>query len=458
MFASVIDMSIHHSRKWFTLVELLISLVVFAIMFATLFTLFIRMIRMKTEVEGRSTLIQTTYDLVEKVNNLLQNYTIDYEEYFNRQMVGCNLNSNTTVAGTDGMTIAHAFVRNTQENVDGKFSDLAGNGRWGLWSCDTWTAYGNESANVSQTVTPLPYLVSHFYHNVYSCFIPQETDSPNAIPIQEGLNTDRLSIGFAFDTPETTCAMQLFNAWISNSYRASADYAAWVPFRQAYGQYAASFIDVRADVDDKIWRAWDDDDTNIGKGLIAIQDPTHVQELYLISKDKKKRLFLRRKLLDQVDYNGDGVFSGFESRYAVQMLQLKAFDAGSNHDFNTTTSSGVYDGIIDTRACDTDAWYVCQWPALGTSIYAAYRLPADSNDGWVNITSDEIAITDRNFEITPVKNPDMSWGEQASQLNPYVRFALHTSMYGKKWYEKIGKQVERVTFDLQTAFNVKTHY
>ena len=122
MFASVVNMYTRHNRKGFTLVELLISLVVFAIMFGTLFTLFIRMIRMKTEVEGRSTLIQTTYDLVEKVNSLLQNYTIDYEEYFNRQMVGCNLNQSVPFADTNNYPIAHGFTWNVTGTVAAPFA------------------------------------------------------------------------------------------------------------------------------------------------------------------------------------------------------------------------------------------------------------------------------------------------------------------------------------------------
>lgn len=105
----------HHRipRKSFTLTELLISLVVFSIMFGTLFTLFLRMIRMKTEIEARSTLIQTTYDTVEKFNSLLQSYTIDYEEYFNRQMVGCNtMSAGGASPDTLDYTIGPAFVWN----------------------------------------------------------------------------------------------------------------------------------------------------------------------------------------------------------------------------------------------------------------------------------------------------------------------------------------------------------
>jgi prepilin-type N-terminal cleavage/methylation domain-containing protein len=74
-------------KKGFTIIEMIISLVVFSIMFATLVSLFQRIIRLKTDIDARHLLVQHTYDVVEKINGWMQNYTIDYEEYFNRQMV-----------------------------------------------------------------------------------------------------------------------------------------------------------------------------------------------------------------------------------------------------------------------------------------------------------------------------------------------------------------------------------
>lgn len=274
----------------------------------------------------------------------------------------------------------------------------------------------------------------------------------------EGMTEDRLHIGFDFTTPGNSCALQLFTYQASYPYAFSPDIAAGIPFRQAYGQYKANFVDVRADVDDKPGRAGDDDDTNLGIWPVAIEDNTHVQELYLISKDKKKRLFLRRRLIARQDFDGNGQYSGFEQRYAIQMLQLKGFDAGQNHDFNAAAYSWVYDGVIDTWACDADAGYVCNGAALGAP-YTSYNLPNDIDDGWVNITSDDLSVTNWNFVITPVKDPELSRWEQDEQLNPFITVSLSTSMYGNNRYQKIGKkQIDRVTFDIQTSFNVKTHY
>jgi hypothetical protein len=44
----------------------------------------------KLDIFVRSSLSKQTNTLVEKLNILMKNYTIDYEEYFNRKMVGCS--------------------------------------------------------------------------------------------------------------------------------------------------------------------------------------------------------------------------------------------------------------------------------------------------------------------------------------------------------------------------------
>jgi len=72
------------------------------------------------------------------------------------------------------------------------------------------------------------------------------------------------------------------------------------------------------------------------------------------------RMYLRRKLIETGDWNYDGIVSGsYEKLYSLQMLKLRSFDAGTNHDFSLVTSSGVYDGVIDTRACDYSQGFSC---------------------------------------------------------------------------------------------------
>jgi len=85
---------------------------------------------LKKEIDMQQQLIQQSYEFVERLNVLLQDYVIDYEEYFNRQMVGC-----TTGGGTG---TAFTWLTN------------------GSGYCDRFTAYGNGNALVASYPTYPP--------------------------------------------------------------------------------------------------------------------------------------------------------------------------------------------------------------------------------------------------------------------------------------------------------------
>ncbi|MBP6910145.1 type II secretion system protein [Patescibacteria group bacterium] len=77
-------------KKAFTIAEMVLALVVFGILFSAVMTIYVRMINVKREFDARNYLLSTTYTMLEKMNILLKDYTIDYEEYFNRRMYGCS--------------------------------------------------------------------------------------------------------------------------------------------------------------------------------------------------------------------------------------------------------------------------------------------------------------------------------------------------------------------------------
>ena len=41
------------------------------------------------------------------------------------------------------------------------------------------------------------------------------------------------------------------------------------------------------------------------------------------------------------------------------MLKLRGFDAGEEHEFNAEHDTKVYDGQIDTWACDFGQQFIC---------------------------------------------------------------------------------------------------
>lgn len=107
-------------RKSFTMVELLLVIVAIGILIPTIFSAYTRIQQTKKEIDVRQQLVQQTYDFFERMNVLIQDYTIDYEEYFNRQMVGCSS------AGGNGTN----FTRQTGTSG----------------ACTEFTAYGNQNS------------------------------------------------------------------------------------------------------------------------------------------------------------------------------------------------------------------------------------------------------------------------------------------------------------------------
>ncbi|USN57165.1 MAG: hypothetical protein H6766_01505 [Candidatus Peribacteria bacterium] len=85
--------------------------------------------------------------------------------------------------------------------------------------------------------------------------------------------------------------------------------------------YAATFVDMHNDVDTVSGVIGDEDDEDLGIGAVAVAGP--VSELYLISYDGTKRLFLRRSLVDEMDWNNDGAIVSSEQLYSIQQLQLQ---------------------------------------------------------------------------------------------------------------------------------------
>ena len=237
---------------------------------------------------------------------------------------------------------------------------------------------------------------------------------------------------------------------------------------QSYWEYSKQFWDVKED-SDWTWTVqygaspiWDDDDLDLWDWPVAIWNNTGVQELYLISKNWDRRLFIRRALVDSWDFNHDGTTWDviWEKRYTLQMLRLRGFDAWDKHNFDPSNSSWVYDWVIDTRACDRSYWFLCSWASINTWwAYNNYHLPKDVNDGWVSIFPWKISIDDWNLIIWPSKDPKYAWATWAVQINPYIRLYIRVRLYGWARYTKINPAVlSWYIMDLQTTFNIKSFY
>ena len=379
-------------KKWgFTLLEVIIAITSFFLLLAVILNIYTRMIKLKYNIQARTNVTQDTYFAIEKINLLLKDYTIDYEEYFNRKNVGCD-------------TYTEPFTRNV----------------WADGHCNLSTAYGNYS-NIDQ--------IPSAERKIYFC---SSTNSPEEYTPQRVIKEPLVQDG---------------SGCLNTG-------------QQSFGQYRRQFRDVKNDVD-SVLGAWnDDDDENVMKWPSAIEDITGDQELYLISQDGKSRIFIRRALVESGDFNNDETpWSGdSEKRYTLQILKLRWFDAGNNHDFDVNNSSWVYNGKIDTRTCDYAQWFVCQWSGIG-NLYPWYNIPLDQNDGRVNLFQKNITISDRNIIIFPTKNPQYALAENSAQVNPYFTVNITSKLYGQIRRKRLGMQnIDAFQLSLQTTFNTKNFY
>lgn len=343
------------------------------------------MIKSNREFTWRQTTIQQWYEFFEKLNILMQDYTIDYEEYYNRQMVWC-VNSWWLLTWNDF--------------------------KWNIWAsgyCTEFTAYWNQ--NSTEKMTSEFVQINTWYHDIYYC--SSKVDAPS--------QWDWTPVPYRVLPTQNYC-------WLRWS-------------RQSFGQYATLFIDVWGD----IHNSFDDEDKwEPFNNIDAIKNADNIQELYLISHDWKKRLFFRRKLIDSTwDF----------AQYRIQMLRLRWFDAWNTHNYDWG-SKWSYDGKIDTWACDTSMWFVWSWDNIWWA-YSGYKLPADVDDCWVDLTYWNTTIKTRNISISPVNDPDLYWENQDKQINPYMKVLIVNGIYAPAYS---GSSITDFEIPIETTINMKDFY
>ncbi len=110
-------------KSAFTLIEMIAVIVIIGIIVPLIFVTFTRIQKLKQEIDLQSQLNYQTYTFLEKLGIRMQDYTIDYEEYFNRKMVGCS----------NGGGSGFSFARTGTSIISSGY-------------CDQFTAYGNENS------------------------------------------------------------------------------------------------------------------------------------------------------------------------------------------------------------------------------------------------------------------------------------------------------------------------
>ncbi len=120
------------------MLELVLSMTIIGLLLPSIFALYTFIMKSNKEIVARQNAIQQWYEFFERLNILMEDYTIDYEEYYNRQMVGCVWDSYRWAS----------FTRNVES---------------GTWYCTNFTAYGNSYSSTNDSDEP------ENGYNIYHC-------------------------------------------------------------------------------------------------------------------------------------------------------------------------------------------------------------------------------------------------------------------------------------------------
>jgi hypothetical protein len=166
-------------------------------------------------------------------------------------------------------------------------------------------------------------------------------------------------------------------------------------------------------------------------------------------------------------------------QYKIQMLRLRWFDAWRMHNFDLLEdregrgfkNKWLYDGVIDTRACDTSMWFEPKNKSQancnggeGNSIcwaYSDYYLPQDSDDCWIDLTHWTTDLFAWKMSISPRWDSDLYWADGDRQINPYMKIMIINKIYLPSivWNNmRIANTINEFDVPLETTINMKDFY
>jgi prepilin-type N-terminal cleavage/methylation domain-containing protein len=361
------------NKKGFTILELMISMTLFALIITSVIVAVENLMIARTKTLNRVALLEELYFFSEQLfTGIKDGGTLDYEEYWNRKAVGV-----TTQSG-------HYMV-------------LTGIGNYGSW--------GNVAGGTSVYGT-----------GVYLCRSNNWTSMGTGGCLSD--NNNGWFNNQAGSPLNFSGSAQRYGEYLAQftDYNGNTD--------NDNGNPGNEDEDVSGSI------IWDDDDRATGDAPEVLTGS--IRELYLINKTAKRRTYFRWNIEQDtnntsitcvITTTGSGkITTGSGCIGNVQVLKLKWLDIGINHDGTTVTA---YDGIIDTWACVESGQ--CKWPTFGTD-----QLATGTGAEWINLFPSTINVKNLSFQIYPVKDPWLSWSAQDCSIatcispfiHPYVRMNL----------------------------------
>lgn len=355
------------------------------------------LIKSNKEIIARQTAIQQWYEFFERLNILMKNYTIDYEEYFNRQMIWC---------------VEEDWKLLTWENFKWNI--------WKKWYCTEFTSYWNK--NTTQRITGVWTKINPDYHDVYTCSSSISTSAPSNWNIRW--------------RPRAVPQQRCWKIWVE----------------QSFGQYRALFTDVKdprfVNDDEELWNIANNND------IKAIRDKDNVQELYLISHDWKSRLFFRRKL-EREDKNNYAQYRVQILRLRwFDAWQNHNFDSPSEWLYDWKIDTWACDASMWFYPKNTSTSNSVWWA------YKQYFLPQDEDDCWTDLTYGKTNLYTWTMAISPTWDPELFWADQERQVNPYMEMLIVNWVYLPELMgdNVVGSSIMDFKVPVRTTINMKDFY
>jgi prepilin-type N-terminal cleavage/methylation domain-containing protein len=382
------------NKKGFTLVEMLVSLALIGFILLAAFAAFANIGVLKNSVVGRVNLYEELYSANESIGDLIKNsWWIDYEEYFNRRLIG------TSLSGWH-------------------YEVLSGFGNYGEGGSVGWSSYGN-----------IPYLC--------------RSGSPTA---------NRMTNDGCYATGALNSAG---SSQIGRPQRYGA-YALQFTDHNRFGAASCETTRPGdQNCDGNI--AGDDDDEDLGVGPLSVSGSlAHELYLIRKSQMNSERRIFRLLTERDPDAPAAGspggkgecntiTGTGPACRGRLQMLKLIGRDFGFGHRW---IGAWAFDGKIDTWECAAE--YFCNTAGLQT--IGAWYIPANVAGEWVDILSSDINVESIEFYPNPITDSSLNWRNPGSALqNQSIRYNI-TLWYSWKRNRLLGKIGPKVS--VSTSINL----
>lgn len=398
----------YKNKKWFTLIEILLWITIFSIVivwgFFALVASQVWTVKLIEEVD----ITKEAFYFSEKFfDEIKRGWTLDYEEYFNRMVVW--------TWTTNGHFNAPTWFGNF-----GKGSNLTAIFNWtNGWAINYWAG-------------------------IYYC------RSLDGIPMWTNW---------------------CYKSDWSNDFSSTSTWAyfwseLWDP--QRFWQYAFQFIDYNSNAswtwDHNLnWTIiWDDDDENLWLGPVLFMSWENVKEIYLISRDQRKRTLFRWNIIEDPFEKPSSAtcvnWTWSWCLWTIEFLRLDWEDWGVYHDISNIDSNWV----VDTWIIDNDfiPWddRVIAWTNEGH--FKSSRCFNDCTDYywiWQPLFPDTINV--KNFEVYAYPNidRDYSWRDNSvlSNVNPYLQIKLTLA---PSWKKRAQMRWEMPIVEISTTINLSEYF